>query len=106
MLWYSPGGGSMLEYHREPVPATCDVCRYAVDHRLDSPYEHALTRLATLSLVEDLTDLGAGTTRLSALAVSQSGVEPGPVHSFDPRHWFWAMFYEPRIRLSLERSRP
>lgn len=89
----------MLDYHREPIPDVCDVCRYAVEHSLDCGYEHARARLATLFLQQDLEDL-EGTTRLSSIAVSHTGFEPGPVHPLDPRHWFWAMFYEPQVRLS------
>lgn len=76
------------------------MCQYAVNHGLDCAYEHARSRLATVLLQQDLEDLHGATTRLSSLAVSQSGFEPGPVHALDPRHWFWAIFHEPRIRLS------
>jgi len=95
----------MLDYHVDAQPGMCDVCDYAAEHGLDLPYEHALVRIATLSLVEDLAQLHGGTTRLGAVALSHTGVEPGPVHEFDPRHWFWAMLYEPRIRLSLQPER-
>ncbi len=95
----------MLDYHRAPQPDTCDACEYAVTHDLDCAYEHALVRLATLSLLEDLGALAGETTRLDALAVRSSGVEPGPLHALDPRHWFWAMLYEPDIRISV-RGRP
>ncbi|MGE0134397.1 MAG: hypothetical protein AB7L91_03650 [Dehalococcoidia bacterium] len=95
----------MLDYHIETDADVCDVCRYALDHDFDLPYEHALVRIATLSMVEDLAQLDGRTTRVGAVAVSHAGLEPGPVHEFDPRHWFWAMFYEPRIRVSLQPER-
>lgn len=94
----------MLDYHREPRAGECDVCDYAIEHRLDLPYEHARVRLATVFLQQDLEEIDPGTTKLSSLAVSRSGLEPGPVHDLDPRHWFWAIYYEPHIRLSWGRS--
>jgi hypothetical protein len=92
----------MLQYHARPEPDACDVCRYAVEHALDCGYEHARTRVATAFLLEDLEELHGATTRLSSLAVAEAGFEPGSVHPLEPRHWFWAMFHEPRIRVSLE----
>lgn len=90
----------MLDYHREPRAGECDVCDYSLEQGLDVAYEHARARLATLFLRQDLEEIAPATTRLSSLAVSGSGPEPGPVHDFEPRHWFWAIFYEPLIRLS------
>ena len=92
----------MLEYHAEPVPEVCDVCKYMVEHELDCGYEHARTNVALAWLIQDLGDAGES-VRLSAVAVSGAGVEPGPVHPLEPRHWFWAMFHEPEIRISLRR---
>jgi hypothetical protein len=92
----------VLEYHSDPVPDACDVCKYAVEHELDCGYEHARTNLARAWLVEDLAEAGES-VRLSSVAVSAAGVEPGPVHQLEPRHWFWAMFFEPEIRISLRR---
>jgi hypothetical protein len=74
-------------------------CRYAVDREPDRGYEHARARLATVFLQQDLEELD-GATKLSSVAVTRSGFEPGPVHPLEPHHWFWAMFYEPRVRLS------
>jgi len=90
----------MLDYHVEARPDLCDVCRYAVEHELDTAYEHARTRLATVFLQQDLEEIAPATTKLDSLAVSRSGIEPGPVHDLDPRHWFWGIYFEPRIRLS------
>lgn len=70
----------MLDYHVDAQPDTCDVSGYAVEHDLDLPYEHALVRVATLSMVEDLAQLGGRSTRLSTVALSHTGLEPGPVH--------------------------
>jgi hypothetical protein len=92
----------MLDFHRQPQPDICDVCLYVEEHELDCAYEHARARLATTFLLEDLAALPRQeTTRLSALAVRSSGFAPGPVHPIDPRHWFWAMYHEPEIRISL-----
>jgi hypothetical protein len=101
-----PDGGTreVLEYHVQPQPDTCDVCKYAVEYDSDCAYEHARARVATAFLLEDLQELAPGeTTKLDSVAVVSTGVEPGPVHALDPRHWFWAMYYEPVIRLSLRR---
>lgn len=95
----------MIDYHGEPVPEICDVCKYAVEHDLDCGYEHARTNVASIWLVEDLIEAGEP-VRLRAVAVSAAGVEPGPVHALEPRHWFWAMFHEPRIRISLRETQP
>lgn len=92
----------MLELHNPPVPAACDVCKYAVEHQIDPQYEHARTRLATLWLLQDLEDLSGEPARLSGLVIYSAGVAPGPVHELEPRHWFWAMFYESDIRLTLQ----
>lgn len=93
----------MIDYHGEPVPEICDVCKYAVEYELDCGYEHARTNVASMWLVQDLEAAGES-VRLAAVAVSAAGVEPGPVHRLEPRHWFWAMFFEPRIRISLRRQ--
>ena len=68
------------------------------------PYEHARTRLATLWLLQDLKDMAGEPARLSSLAIRSAGVSPGPIHELEPRHWFWAMLYEPDIRLTLARG--
>lgn len=91
----------MLDFHEEPRPEACDVCRYVLDHALDCAYEHSRTRVATAFLLSDLEDLTGGSASLSSLAVAAAGVEPGPVHPLEPRHWFWAMFHHPDIRISL-----
>ncbi len=89
----------MIEFHSEPIVEICDVCKYASAHELDCGYEHARTNVATAWLIEDLSE--ADSLPLRSLAVSAAGVEPGPVHELEPRHWFWAMWYEPNIRISL-----
>ena len=94
----------MLEYHRSPQPENCDVCEYVLEHGLKVDDEHALVRLATTFLLEDL-EVDGGDLPLRSLAVRESGFAPGPVHELDPRHWYWAMFYEPRIRLILQTGR-
>lgn len=94
----------MLDFHDKAQPETCDVCKYAIEHELDCAYEHSRTRVAAAFLLQDLGELNSGeTTKLSSLAVSETGVAPGPVHPLEPRHWFWALYYESTIRLSLER---
>lgn len=93
----------MLERHNPPVPETCDVCRYAVNRKVDSDCEHARVRLATLWLVHDLEELEDQSARLSGLTIGTVGVEPGPVHELEPRHWYWALLYEPDFRVSLNR---
>ena len=94
----------MLERPDPPILDACDVCKYAVDHQVDSDYEHARTRLATLWLIHDLEDLAGGSSRLSGLSVYSAGVEPGPIHELEPRHWYWAVLYEHDIQLSLRRG--
>ncbi len=89
----------MIEFHAEPIVEACDVCRHAVAHELDCGYEHGRTNVATAWLIEDLSE--AESLPLRSLAVSAAGIEPGPVHHLEPRHWFWAMWYEPNIRISL-----
>lgn len=91
----------MLAFHPRPEPQGCDVCKYAIEHELDCGYEHARARIASAFLLQDLEELGGGTTKLDSLAVTEVGLEPGPVHPLELRHWFWAMFYEPTIRISL-----
>jgi hypothetical protein len=90
----------VLERHDPPSPDACDVCKYAVERGVDCEAEHALTRLATMLLIYDLQD-ASGPTRLSGLAVGTFGVEPGPVHRVEPRHWYWALMHEPDIQLVL-----
>ena len=92
----------MLQRHDPPTPDACDVCKYALEHDRDSENEHALTRLATTLLVIDLQDADGGPVRLSGLSVATFGVEPGPVHHIEPRHWHWALLHEPDIRLVLD----
>lgn len=92
----------MLAYHVLPDPGTCEVCTYAVEQGLDNAYEHALIRLATGLLLRDLADV-EGTARFSSVVVSRVGEEPGPVHHLWPHHWYWALFFEPEVRLSRRR---
>ncbi len=89
----------MIEFHSEPIVGICDVCKYATTHDLDCGYEHARANVATAWLIQDLSEVES--LPLRALAVSAAGVEPGPVHDLEPRHWFWAMWFEPNVRISL-----
>jgi hypothetical protein len=97
------GQGRLLDYHRVPVPATCDVCQYVSGQQINCANEHALVRLATNLLIEKLQELQPReTTHLAALAVRETGwVTSGPSHSLEPRHWFWAIYHAPEIRLGL-----
>ena len=91
-----------IENHATPTPDTCDICRYAIEHAgSDLRYEHGLVNLACAFLVQDLADAGGGPLPLRALAVHTSGVEPGPVHRIEPRHWYWALWHERDVVLSL-----
>ena len=90
----------MIAKHDPVVPDTCDVCKYAVEHVLDSLVEHTMTQAATVFLLEDL-EASSAPLPLGSIAVSSIGVEPGPVHPFEPRHWFWALMTEDDIVLSL-----
>lgn len=92
----------MLAFHRDPLPTVCEACAYAVERNLDCAYEHARTRAATNFLLQDLEDLAGGSASLRGLAVSSTGVEPGPVHELDPRHWYWAIYFSPEVQLSLK----
>jgi hypothetical protein len=95
----------VLNRHPNPVPDVCDVCRYAVDHNTDAETEHALTRLATLVLSEGLSGVGGGPAALPGLVVfSFPPIDRGPVHRFEPRHYFWAMFHELDIQLVLRQE--
>ena len=91
----------VLNFHEVPQPEACDVCRYAQEQQLDCAYEHARARVATSFMIQDLSDLNGRTASLGSLAVASVGVEPGPVHPIEPRHWFWAMFFAPEIRIGL-----
>ena len=89
----------MLSRHPSPQPDSCEVCKHASDHNLDSESEHALTRLATMMMVESLRESG-GTAQMQRLATSWD-VGVGPVHLMDPRHWHWALFFESSLRIQL-----
>jgi len=92
----------VLSRHPQPVPDVCDVCRYALDHHTDSETEHALARLATTIVIEALDDLDGGPAAFPGLVVfTFPPVDTGPIHRLEPRHYFWAVFHEPRIRLVL-----
>ena len=84
------------------MPDTCDICKYVVEHTgADLRLEHGLVNLAGDLLTSDLMDAGGGPLPLRALAVHTAGVEPGPVHRMDPRHWYWAIWHERDVLLSL-----
>ena len=95
----------MIARHPAPVPDACDVCTYALENGLSHESEHGITALATRILVSDLEDVGGGPSRLSRIAVGRfPPVDVGPQHIIEPRHWFWAIFYEPKIQLVLRRT--
>ena len=90
-----------IENHDTPVPDICDICKYVVEHPAnDLRYEHGLVNIASALLISELIDAG-GPLPLGAFAVHSIGVEPGPVHYPQPRHWFWALWAERDILLSL-----
>ena len=91
----------VIEKHAVASPETCDVCRYAVAHALDVLVEHTLVQAATVYLESDLESAPDGYLPLGAIATDVIGYEPGPVHPFEPRHWYWALLTERRIVLSL-----
>ena len=95
----------MIVKHEPVSPDTCDVCKYAVEHGLDSGVEHTLTQAATVYLLEDLEAAPDGYLTLSGIAADAIGFEPGPVHPFEPRHWYWALLTEHEIVLSLRSNR-
>lgn len=94
---------ALLERHKEPIPETCDVCKYAVDSGGDLENEHALTRAATMILLDDLADLGRP-ARMSSLAVTTFPAVGDVVHVIEPRHWHWAMLHEPDLQVVLRRT--
>lgn len=97
----------MLERHNPPRPEFCEVCRNAIASGLDVENEHALVRLATDVLVGDLEDLGGGPATFASLAVGFfPPVDRGPIHAFQPRHWYWALFFEPRVGVMLRERSP
>lgn len=94
----------MLQRHNPAVPAVCEVCEFAVEHGLDVENEHALVRLATHILIGDLAAMDGGPAALQGLAVSTfPPVDRGPQHEIAPRHWYWALYFEPRLKVSHER---
>lgn len=97
----------MLERHNPPQPDSCEVCRNAVASGLDVEYEHALVRLATQLLLDDLQDMGGRPVRFSSVAVgSFPPVDRGPRHDFEPRHWFWALYFEPTVGVVMREGGP
>ena len=77
---------------------------YAVEHPgTDLRYEHGLVNLAGDLLVDGLANAGDEPLMLRSLAVSTVGVEPGPVHRMEPRHWYWAIWHERDVVLSLRK---
>ena len=84
------------------MPDACDICKYVVESPgVDLRYEHGLVNLAMFHLVALLTEAGGGPLPLRSLAVHTSGAEPGPVHRMEPRHWYWAIWHERGVLLSL-----
>ncbi|MSP22553.1 MAG: hypothetical protein EXR66_05995 [Dehalococcoidia bacterium] len=74
---------------------------------LDVENEHALVRLATSLLVGNLADMGGGPTAFASVAVGFfPPVDRGPIHAFQPRHWYWALFFEPRVGVVLREGMP
>ena len=75
---------------------------YAVERPgTDLRGEHALVNLATYLMMSDLALAGGGPLPLRSLAVNTTGVEPGPIHEMEPRHWYWAIWHERDVVLSL-----
>ncbi len=88
----------MLERHNPPIPEACEVCRNALAVGLDVEYEHALVRLATQLMVDDLVEVNGGPVRFASIAVTSfPPVDRGPRHDFEARHWFWALYFEPAV---------
>jgi hypothetical protein len=95
----------MLERHNPPQPDFCEVCRNALASGLDVENEHALVRLATQLMLGDLDELDGGPARFSSVAVSSfPPVDRGPRHYFEPRHWFWALYFEPAVGVVLRKE--
>ncbi len=63
-----------------------------------------MTEVAISYLLADLGDLGGGPTQLRGIAVDSIGVEPGPVHPIEPRHWYWALIEYPDFAIVLRGS--
>lgn len=89
----------VLARHSIPQPESCEVCRYSDDHETDHESEHALTRLATIMIVEALREAG-GSSHMQSLATSWD-IGVGPVHVIEPRHWHWSLFFERSLRIQL-----
>jgi len=53
-------------------------------------------------LVADLTDLGQP-ARMSALATTTFPPVGDVYHTIEPRHWHWALVYEPDLVVGLRR---
>ena len=91
-----------VENHAESVPDTCDICEYVVEHPgSDLRLEHGLVNLAAALLLDYLAEAGGGPLPLRAFAIYSVGVEPGPMHRMGPRHWYWAIWHERDVVLSL-----
>ncbi len=92
----------MLERHDPPQPDACDLCRYALDHGTEAGDEHALARLAFLILEEALSQEPARRARLSGIALRRfPPVDRRPIHTLEPRHYFWALFFSPTFQIVL-----
>ena len=91
----------LVEYHAEPVPDSCEVCRYLVEHpEYDRRLEHTLTLFAQVTMLTDLEDAG-DPLRMTSMYVETIGF-PGPQTRIDPRHWLLGLLEAPEIRLMLE----
>ena len=96
-----------IENHATLTAEICEVCRYVSEQRQgDLRREHGLTNLAAAILVEDLRAAGGDPLPVRALHVGSIGVEPGPVHRLEPRHWFRALWVERDVVLMLREGSP
>ena len=96
----------MLSRHPTPIPESCDVCAYAAKHQLDPESEHALTRLATMMMIQSLGESGGGPSRMQRLAMAAWDPGKGAIHELAPRHWHWALFFEPALQIVLVEEEP
>lgn len=96
-----PAGEELYFFHREPMPAVCDVCAYVqATPEADQLVEHTKVRIAIGLMVEDLGEYGTP-MHMVQLHRSTFGF-PGPEHTIEPRHWFWALLVYPGFRITLD----
>ena len=95
---------TMYFFHREPIPAVCDVCQWVRNHDgADQLVEHTKTRLAIGLMVDDLHE---ASRPMRMLQLHRAGIGyPGPDHPLEPRHWFWALLVMPGFLISLDEEK-